>query len=85
MVKNLNRTPDYFRHCSASELRSHRFLARREFLSQNYGTEAVLLPPKNPNLNTHVERRFRNVSRWTKATDPGSTVSCEFQLRRYFL
>ena len=33
----------------------------REFLEQNTDTEAVLLPPKSPNLNAYMERWFRSL------------------------
>ena len=37
------------------------FIAMREFLKQNTDTEVVLLPPKSPNLNAHMERWFRSL------------------------
>ena len=37
------------------------FIAMREFLDQNTGTEVVLLPPKSPNLNAYMERWFRSL------------------------
>jgi len=36
------------------------FIAMRDFLQQNSETEAVLLPPKSPNLNAFMERWFRS-------------------------
>ena len=37
------------------------FIAMRDFLGQNTGTEVVLLPPKSPNLNAYMERWFRSL------------------------
>ena len=37
------------------------FIAMRDFLKQNTGTEVVLLPPKSPNLNAFMERWFRSL------------------------
>ena len=37
------------------------FLAMREFVERNTDTRIVLLPPKSPNLNAHMERWFRSL------------------------
>ena len=41
--------------------RDSSFIAMRDFLNQNTETEVVLLPPKSPNLNAHMERWFRSL------------------------
>ena len=37
------------------------FIATRDFLEQNTGTEVVLLPPKSPNVNASMGRWFRSL------------------------
>ena len=37
------------------------FLALRDYVNQNTDTDIVLLPPKSPNLNSHIERWFRSL------------------------
>ena len=37
------------------------FLALRDFISTHTETEIVLLPPKSPNLNAHIERWFKSL------------------------
>ena len=37
------------------------FIAMREILEENTGTEIVQLPPKSPNLNADMEHWFRSL------------------------
>ena len=41
--------------------RDSSFIPMRGFLEQNTETEAILLPPKSPNLNAFMERWFRSL------------------------
>ena len=41
--------------------RDSSFIPMRGFLEQNTETEAILLPPKSPNLNAYMERWFRSL------------------------
>ena len=41
--------------------RDNSFLALRNYVKDNTETKIILLPPKSPNLNSHLERWFRSL------------------------